>query len=354
VKVEDVIIPFLFNRIADEKAQTKEFSGIFIISKLNGDFVNGYKVENGIFVSQFVENNATSKTSKTMYAPCGWECLSEAWQNLNEVVITPNRFKSFDFGPRGLSNTGIGNVPSPRGTSGGGGSGGGNTSGAQAVNVFPCDDPRHGCRDFGAGDSTTANIVFVGPSNKISNINEYLKCFNLGQSAELVIYVDQPTANSPTPYTYGPDPNDSKGLPVSNVGHTFIAIQQGNIRRVVGYYPKDPVNPATSSTATSVLSNNENHFFDVSISTRISSSQLVNIVGYCSSTPIIYDLNNYNCTDFGIEIAKLGGLNLPDSYGKWPYGGGSNPGQLGQNIREMYLPAGVNRQVTGTNSASNK
>jgi hypothetical protein len=82
------------------------------------------------------------------------DCLGNPWQNLNEVVITPNRFKSFNFGPRGLSNTGIGNVPSPRGTSGGGGSGGGspapkgNTSGTPAVNVFPCDDPRHGCRDF--------------------------------------------------------------------------------------------------------------------------------------------------------------------------------------------------------------
>lgn len=157
VKVEDAILPFLFNRIADDKVNTIEFSGSIIISELNGDFVNGYKVENGVFVSQLVINNSDSKTSKnsiTMKAPCNWDCLGNPWQNLNEVVITPNRFKSFNFGPRGLSNTGIGNVPSPRGTSGGGGSGGGspaprfNPSGPPAVNVFPCDDPRHGCRDF--------------------------------------------------------------------------------------------------------------------------------------------------------------------------------------------------------------
>lgn len=66
VKVEDVILPFLFNRIADEKAQTKEFSGIIIISKLNGDFVNGYKVINGVFVSQFIKNTNNYTTEENI------------------------------------------------------------------------------------------------------------------------------------------------------------------------------------------------------------------------------------------------------------------------------------------------
>jgi hypothetical protein len=145
VKVEDVILPFLFNRIADEKAQTKEFSGIIIISELNGDFVNGYKVINGVFISQFIKNTNSTKTSKTAYAPCGWECLSESWQELNEVVISNNYTSpSFDFGPRGLTSTSFSSDISQIGTSSGSSSG--SSSGdITSVPFFPCDDPLHGC-----------------------------------------------------------------------------------------------------------------------------------------------------------------------------------------------------------------
>lgn len=87
--------------------------------------------------------------------------------------------------------------------------------------------------DGGGGGSTTANIVFVGPSNKISNINDYLKCFNLAQSAELIIYVDQPTANNSASW--------SGTFTDPYVGHTFVAIQQGGIRKVFGYYPSTNV-----------------------------------------------------------------------------------------------------------------
>jgi hypothetical protein len=55
-----------------------------------------------------------------------------------------------------------------------------------------------------------------------------------------------------------------------------------------------------------------------------------------------------------IKMANLAGLNLQDSYGTWPRGGGSNPGQLGQNIRGMVLPPNAVRQTTSTNSAPNK
>lgn len=76
-------------------------------------------------------------------------------------------------------------------------------------------------------------------------------------------------------------------------------------------------------------------------------------MGYSNNAPNTYDLNTYNCTDFAIAIGNLAGLNLSDSYGSWPGGGGSNPGQLGQNIRTMSLPTNARRQTTGANSASN-
>ena len=39
--------------------------------------------------------------------------------------------------------------------------------------------------------------------------------------------------------------------------------------------------------------------------------------------------STYNCTDFGIKCMEKVNINLTDSFGSWPGGGGSNPGDLG-------------------------
>ena len=61
-------------------------------------------------------------------------------------------------------------------------------------------------------------------------------------------------------------------------------------------------------------------------------------------------MNNYNCTDFGIEIGNLGGLGLPSANGTWPGGSGSNPGALGLYIRNLTPPTGVNTNTTAGNA----
>ena len=66
----------------------------------------------------------------------------------------------------------------------------------------------------------------------------------------------------------------------------------------------------------------------------------------------MYKLTNYNCTDFGIGAAEAAGLHLPDSYGSWGIGDGSNPGTLGQNMRTMPLPAGATRTLSDTAPAN--
>lgn len=156
VKVEDTILPFLFNRIPDESPQTQEFSGIISITALNGHFVNGYRVENGVFVSQFVRLASPSKssaTSKTMTDPevdCD-ESLDPnsifCDQQLSEVVITApstttNTTTTLNFGPRGIDTTNW-NISDPSTSYTGGGTD--SSGGTSNVNVFPCDDPIHGC-----------------------------------------------------------------------------------------------------------------------------------------------------------------------------------------------------------------
>ncbi len=215
----------------------------------------------------------------------------------------------------------------------------------------PCgDNEGNGGSGIGNYIPPTANmiatIVFVGPKTPIKDILAYLKCFDLSQGARITIYVDQPIANSPDAWSVDSNKN-------TDVGHTFIAIQQGNIRRVFGYYPKTTVDPSSPNDP-KAFGDDQGHAFDVSVSIPINSSQLLDVIGYANNAPSTYNLNTYNCTDFAIEVGNLIGLGLPDSYGYWYLGGGSNPGQLGQNIRKMALPVNASRQITESNAASNE
>jgi hypothetical protein len=163
------------------------------------------------------------------------------------------------------------------------------------------------------------------PGDVIKSSSDYLKCFNINSTATLSIYVEQPNPNSRDTWAgsaFSPE-----------VGHTFISIQQGNFTRVLGFYPSHGVNPFTDPSDNSALVDDSGHPYDVKIDVNLSSAQLKLVLDYIKVYPNTYDLNNYNCTDFGIKIADLGGVKLKDTIGSWPGGGGSNPGDLGQDIR---------------------
>jgi hypothetical protein len=198
-----------------------------------------------------------------------------------------------------------------------------------------------------------SNVTIVRPMSTVSeitDINDYLKCFDKTQPASFTLYVDQPTANSNTPWS---------GNPLSpDVGHTFISIKQGTTRRLLGFYPGIEVdldNPAT----TGVFHDNSAHEFDVSISLVINPAQLTNLLNYVKTkSTATYNLNSYNCTDFGMAAASLAGLSLPSAFGTWGApgvgtGAGDNPGQLGQNVRGLPTPTGAVKSTSSGTSLSN-
>lgn len=208
-----------------------------------------------------------------------------------------------------------------------------------------------GCNEDGVGGSTAPeSIVIENAESSIEDMSEYLKCFNLDQSARIVIYVDQPIANSAQAWSINGSSSSSGGF--INAGHSYIAIQQGDNRMVLGFYPETSVSN-TQPSSNGTFGNDESTEFDVSISVPISAIQLLKIIGYCE-TGLSYNLNTFNCSDFVIQVSNLAGLNLPESESTWSGGGGSNPGLLGQNIREMQLPSGAIRQTTTADSAPNK
>ncbi|WP_452220300.1 hypothetical protein [Lacinutrix salivirga] len=187
--------------------------------------------------------------------------------------------------------------------------------------------------------------------NPIQNLVEYLKCFDLTQSAEITIYVDQPIPNSTDPYSY----NLSISDPI-DVGHTFIGINQNGITRYLGFYPTpNTINPTSGViTSAGLIRDNSDTEFDVSLSTNITPTQLANVHNLITNYSANYNLNTNNCTDFGNQVFNLIGISLPDTNGVWPYGGnGSNPGNLGQDIRNMTVPQGATRSTNNSNTQNN-
>ncbi len=227
----------------------------------------------------------------------------------------------------------------------GGGGGGtyGSSTGGVAYN--DCGDPLHGCI-YQVEDSPTSLLV-ISPDKPIANMTNYLECFNANQNAIITMYVDQPKSGY----------SDAFALTWSGavIGHTFVSITQGSNTSVFGFYPSTDDTNTSSPPEPSAMGDDSGESFDVSISVTVSGTVLQQILQYAIGRPSNYDLDNYNCSDFGIAIGNLAGLGLPDAYGTWPGGGGSNPGALGQHIRSRTSSGNVTiKKTAGTASSNSK
>ncbi len=184
--------------------------------------------------------------------------------------------------------------------------------------------------------------VFDSPDHPILNMEEYLECFNNSQGAKITIYVDQPIANSDTPFaTFG-----------DKAGHSFVSISQNDITLVWGLYPDGNATPFDPNHPYS-FGNDQGHEFDVSISFTINRYNLENIIDNAINYTKNYDLNTNNCTDYMINLAQLSGITLSDPQSTWTNGGGSNPGAFGEALRTMNLPSGMTRNDDGGNAPLN-
>jgi len=196
----------------------------------------------------------------------------------------------------------------------------------------PCEQEGYVRNENGICVST---VLVENPDDPITDIQDFLNCFDSTQNATLTLYVSEPNPGSGDAYNG------------TFVGHTFVSINQGNNTSVFGFYPTSNWISPANTTSNSVLGNDGSgtEYFSASISTTISSGQLQQIIDFSTNHNTTYNLDTYNCTDFGIDIGNLGGLNLPECNGKWPGGGGgggSNPGTLGMFIR--------NNSSSGTNT----
>jgi len=170
------------------------------------------------------------------------------------------------------------------------------------------------------------------------SVKEILRAFDDNKEATdyaLMVNVKQPVNGKRKSF---------KGI--NNVGHMFITLIKYNtdksyVSRSFGFYPQKtgllsatPFKPTTAA----VFKDDALHDWDEAIGKFISYRRFVKIIKVlCKYEYKMYNLNENNCTDFGLAIASLSGINIQETKGTWPLGKGNNPANAGQSIRDNKL-----------------
>jgi len=305
LKIDNEIKSVVFSMYADENSAKENFSGKLFAYSLNGNFISGFRAKNGIIVSQFFENNSNIKTN-TENGKITTLTRKTPSSSLNEVFVQNNyRNTVHALDMFGYSSIFGNNIF------------GGGFNDYGGVDYYSWDA---GGGDFSSYEATI-NIIASGP--KIDPAKEN-KCFDLNKPAELTIYIQQ--GKEGTRELVGPN----------EVGHVFIGIKQNGIERHYGFYPQSGANTAMVAIGkdyNSELRDNSKELYHVSISKSVSADQLSSIIKYANKPPSTYNVNSYACTDFGIAIGKLGGINLPATKASSLTFSGTSPGNLGEDVR---------------------
>lgn len=303
-------------------------------------------------------------------------CFSSNGEPVTFITVTITTVCSNGGGGGGGSSTGSGNGSGSNNSGGGGGG----TNPNPNNNTSPPEPEPEPCGndtfDLGNGECTSGVTlpIIIPPLNEeeyfennleewivydelpgdIINLNEYLECFSNAPTTanfKLTIYADQPVSNQNDTWV-----NDGSIFnPDINVGHTFIGLEMddgGSVTsQTIGFYPSTGVNPVSPETVGAWV-DDSGHHYDVSASINLNHSDFTTLIGNISNlgTPQ-YNLNSLNCTDAGIQICNSVGMDIPDTNGSWPGGSGSNPGNLGQDLRSLNS-SNVTTNTTGGTAPS--
>lgn len=140
--------------------------------------------------------------------------------------------------------------------------------------------------------------------NEPIEIEKYLKCFDAipdaGATCSIEIFTDIPVDN---------DPNKIFNFNSGSPGHTFFQIKKSNgalgVTQNIGFYPKDGWKTTlTTAPIEGKFVDNGYHEFNASLKMKLTpiefKSTLAEIL-YLARF-IKYDIDNYNCTDFALDV----------------------------------------------------
>jgi hypothetical protein len=174
----------------------------------------------------------------------------------------------------------------------------------------------------GPGDSVSKPIA-------IHRIAEKFKDGKTAASYAILFHVKQPV------------PGKRNIISGTNVGHTFITLIKYNtdssyVSFSFGFYPYkktlfsgSPLDPS----AESIFKNDSEHPWDEVLGKFISRRRFEKILALTTKySAMQYHLAKNNCTDFGIQAAKIAGIQIFETSGSWVLGRGNNPAITGQSI----------------------
>jgi hypothetical protein len=221
-----------------------------------------------------------------------------------------------------------------------GGGGGGSYSGTGAVV-----ESYGGTVDisaYGVLDETMLVDVDSYVDHPAIDVGQYLKCFDgiadAGAACEVGIYSDVPVDN---------DPNKIFDFSTGSPGHTFIQIKKTSadgtrsVAQNIGFYPKTGFKTAlTNAPVDAKFVDDGNHEFNAGYTKSLTPDEFRSILTeilYLKNIP--YDIDNFNCTDWALEIFnKQGyGLDIPlyDIPGNLPTTGTSMPQGIYNKLADM-------------------
>lgn len=178
-------------------------------------------------------------------------------------------------------------------------------------------------------------------------IADILAAFDDGKEAKsyaVLVQVKQPAPGKRKAFTH-----------INNVGHMFITLIKYNtdtstVVRSFGFYPHKmnifsatPMHPKAPSD----VKDDRWHLWDEAVGKFVTADRFGRILGVLKSFDgKMYDLNNNNCTDFGLTLASQAGISIRETCGRWPFGKGNNPANAGQSMLEgKYSDADVNNDL---------
>lgn len=208
-----------------------------------------------------------------------------------------------------------------------------------------------------ASTITVSNITIAPPKNVIKNASDYFKCFTTGDAGhtfKVTLAVEQPVQGSRAPWTVtsGGIGGSKTAGNAFNVGHVWLIFTEttplGTTTRNVGFYPTGMVSPMTPSSQ-GTLNNDEGMAYNIALAVSVKSDQFYKMLSYVSqgnNPGYMYDLNSNNCTSFALDAMATGNVAIPATIGTWAGNGkGLDPGDLGEDIRNMPLGSGMTRST---------
>ena len=195
-------------------------------------------------------------------------------------------------------------------------------------------------RDNDREDEELVDFEFVEDLSPI-DITKYLKCFSnipdVGSTCSIELLVDIPVDNHPNRLF-----NFEQGSP----GHTFLQITKTNgiqsVTQNIGFYPNTTWKLLLAEPAQNKIVDNSEHEFNASLTMSITPEQLNNTINYLSNLANRdYDIDDYNCTDFALEVFNSSRMGNPIEIQKYPIPSGvtyknmSTPGALYNKLSIM-------------------